>query len=53
MVSLSLLCTDPLHTYLGLCGLSLNGEEGLSSVHAALNISQRAAQWLDKIHANS
>lgn len=44
---------DPLHTYLGLCGLSLNGEEGLAPVHAALNISQRAAQWLDKIHANS
>lgn len=38
---------DPLHTYLGLCGLSLNGEKNLKPVHAALNISQRAAQQLN------
>ena len=44
-------CTDPLHTYLGLCGLSLNGEKGLRPVNAALNISQRAADWLDELHA--
>ncbi len=41
-------CTDPLHTYLGLCGLSLNGEEGLRHIHPALNISQRAEEWLKK-----
>ncbi|KAI4501095.1 hypothetical protein M0802_003898 [Mischocyttarus mexicanus] len=44
-------CTsDPLHTYLGLCGLSLLGEPGLSSINAALNISERAYRHLQKIH---
>lgn len=41
---------DPLHTYLGLCGLSLNGEEGLAPINAALNISERAATWLHTLH---
>ena len=40
---------DPMHTYLGLCGLSLNGEENIGELNAALNISQRAANWLQKI----
>ncbi|KAF7405302.1 hypothetical protein HZH66_004208 [Vespula vulgaris] len=44
-------CTsDPLHTYLGLCGLSLLGEPGLSSLNAALNISERAYRHLQKLH---
>ncbi|XP_065836516.1 geranylgeranyl transferase type-1 subunit beta-like isoform X2 [Oscarella lobularis] len=33
---------DPLHTYLGLCGLSLMNESGLQPIHPALNISRRA-----------
>ncbi|XP_066589698.1 geranylgeranyl transferase type-1 subunit beta [Prorops nasuta] len=37
---------DPLHTYLGLCGLSLMGEPALSEIHAALNVSQRAYEHL-------
>ncbi|PVD19709.1 hypothetical protein C0Q70_20200 [Pomacea canaliculata] len=41
---------DPLHTYLGLCGLSLIGEPGLLTLHAALNISQRAADHLGDLH---
>lgn len=40
---------DPLHTYLGLCGLSLLGEVGLSAMNAALNISDRAYQHLLKL----
>ncbi|XP_064390160.1 geranylgeranyl transferase type-1 subunit beta-like [Halichondria panicea] len=44
---------DPLHTYLGLCGLSLNGEKGVCPIHAALNISQRAADWLKTLHTNT
>lgn len=47
----SVISTDPMHTYLGLCGLSLNGEAGLSPIHPALNISQRAADWLHELHA--
>ena len=43
--------TDPLHSYLGLCGLSLNGEPDLSLVNAPLNITQRAADWLKHIHS--
>jgi hypothetical protein len=39
-------CSDPLHTYLGICGLALIGEPGLATVHPALNISQRAADHL-------
>ncbi|XP_046739318.1 geranylgeranyl transferase type-1 subunit beta [Diprion similis] len=41
---------DPLHTYLGLCGLSLLGEPGLQAVNAALNISQSAFARLEEIH---
>nr|CAD7425644.1 unnamed protein product [Timema monikensis] len=37
---------DPLHTYFGLCGLSLMKEKGLLEVHPALNISQRAHKRL-------
>ncbi|XP_043261996.1 geranylgeranyl transferase type-1 subunit beta [Colletes gigas] len=33
---------DPLHTYLCLCSLSLLGETDLCTLHAALNISDRA-----------
>lgn len=39
---------DPLHTYFGLSGLSLLGEDGLSTMNAALNISDRAYQHLLK-----
>ncbi|XP_012281712.1 geranylgeranyl transferase type-1 subunit beta isoform X2 [Orussus abietinus] len=41
---------DPMHTYLGLCGLSLIGEPGLQEMYAALNISQRAYAQLRDIH---
>lgn len=37
---------DALHAYFGVCGLSLMGEPGLQKMHAALNISKRAAQHL-------
>ncbi|KAG8011952.1 Geranylgeranyl transferase type-1 subunit beta [Nibea albiflora] len=40
---------DPLHAYLGLCGLSLIGEPNLRKVHAALNITQRAFQHLQQL----
>ncbi|XP_026667894.1 geranylgeranyl transferase type-1 subunit beta isoform X2 [Ceratina calcarata] len=40
---------DPVHTYLGLCGLSLLEEPGLSIMNAALNISDRAYKHLLKI----
>ncbi|KAL8610793.1 hypothetical protein ACOMHN_016776 [Nucella lapillus] len=40
---------DPLHTYLGLCGLALMGEPGLATVDPALNISQRAADHLTNV----
>ncbi|BES87689.1 Protein geranylgeranyltransferase type I, beta subunit [Nesidiocoris tenuis] len=41
---------DPLHSYLGLCGLSFMGENGLGEVHPALNMSMRAVNCLHKIH---
>lgn len=41
---------DPLHTYLGLCGLSLIGEPGLSPIFPALNMSQRAYDHLANLH---
>ncbi|XP_075238392.1 geranylgeranyl transferase type-1 subunit beta [Lycorma delicatula] len=41
---------DPLHTYLGLSGLSLLGEEGLLEVDPRLNISKRALKHLEQIH---
>ncbi|XP_068422727.1 geranylgeranyl transferase type-1 subunit beta [Clinocottus analis] len=40
---------DPLHAYLGLCGLSLIGEPGLRKVHPALNITQRAFQHVQQL----
>lgn len=41
---------DPMHTYLGLGGLSLMGEEELLEINPALNISQRATAHLHSIH---
>ncbi|KAH0559186.1 hypothetical protein KQX54_001055 [Cotesia glomerata] len=41
---------DPLHTYLGLCGLSLMGEPGLLPMNAALNVSNRVYKHLKEIH---
>lgn len=41
---------DPLHTYLGLAGLSLGSSLGLRPVDPALNITQRAVQHLHKLH---
>ncbi|XP_065104113.1 geranylgeranyl transferase type-1 subunit beta isoform X1 [Paramisgurnus dabryanus] len=41
---------DPLHTYFGICGLSLLGEEDLRKVHPALNISDRAFDSLRRLH---
>ncbi|KAG5310021.1 PGTB1 transferase, partial [Acromyrmex insinuator] len=41
---------DPLHTYLGLCGLSLLRQPGLCSINPELNISQRAYEHLQRIH---
>lgn len=41
---------DPLHTYFGICGLSLMGEVELQKVHPALNISVRAFESLRRLH---
>ncbi|XP_051165462.1 geranylgeranyl transferase type-1 subunit beta [Leptopilina boulardi] len=41
---------DPLHTYLGLSGLSLLGEPSLCPMYAALNVSRRAYVHLQEIH---
>uniref|UniRef100_A0A8C1AHQ0 Geranylgeranyl transferase type-1 subunit beta n=1 Tax=Cyprinus carpio carpio TaxID=630221 RepID=A0A8C1AHQ0_CYPCA len=41
---------DPLHTYFGICGLSLMGEAELQKVHPALNISVRAFESLRRLH---
>ncbi|XP_051980910.1 geranylgeranyl transferase type-1 subunit beta [Xyrauchen texanus] len=41
---------DPLHTYFGICGLSLIGEPDLRKVHPALNISDRAFDFLQRLH---
>eukprot|EP01112_Ceratiomyxa_fruticulosa_P023448 TRINITY_DN895_c0_g2_i1.p1 TRINITY_DN895_c0_g2~~TRINITY_DN895_c0_g2_i1.p1 ORF type:complete len:360 (-),score=53.02 TRINITY_DN895_c0_g2_i1:27-1106(-) len=41
---------DVLHTYFGLCGLSLCGESGLSKIDPALGLTQRAAgDWYREI----
>lgn len=40
---------DPLHTYLGLSGLSLAGEVELLSVDPALNFTKRAKEFLSTI----
>ena len=44
------LFADPMHTYLGLSALSLNGEEGLQPMYAGLNITKRATSWLRQLH---
>ena len=41
---------DPLHTYMGLSGLSLQGEAGVALVDPCLNITVRAKQWLESLH---
>ena len=41
---------DPMHSYLGLCGLSIGGEADLIPLFSALNISKRTKEWLTKIH---
>uniref|UniRef100_A0A8C4QG00 Geranylgeranyl transferase type-1 subunit beta n=1 Tax=Eptatretus burgeri TaxID=7764 RepID=A0A8C4QG00_EPTBU len=41
---------DALHSYLGLCGLSLLGEPGLQSLNPALNVSKRAFAHLQLLH---
>lgn len=41
---------DPLHTYMGLSGLSLQGEAGIERVDPCLNITVRARQWLESLH---
>ncbi|XP_054159504.1 geranylgeranyl transferase type-1 subunit beta-like [Oppia nitens] len=44
---------DPMHTYLGLSGMALNPTNNyLLSVYAALNISDRAVQHLNKLHSD-
>jgi len=40
---------DPMHTCLSLCGLSLIGEEILNPINPALNITERAANYLKLI----
>ncbi|KAF9823837.1 hypothetical protein SFRURICE_013374 [Spodoptera frugiperda] len=44
-------CTDPMHTYLGLAGLSLIGESGLLEIEPTLNITKRAYEHLKSLHA--
>jgi len=41
---------DPLHTYLGLAGLAVAGEEALQAVEPALNMTARAVARLEDIH---
>lgn len=42
---------DILHTYLGISGLTLKGkDDSLSVVSPALNISQRAVDYLHELH---
>ncbi|XP_061719510.1 geranylgeranyl transferase type-1 subunit beta [Cydia pomonella] len=43
-------CTDPMHTYLGLAGLSLIGEKGLLKIVPTLNITKRAFEHLQSLH---
>lgn len=44
-------CADPMHTYLGLAGLSLIGERGLLEIVPTLNITKRAHDHLKTLHA--
>lgn len=39
---------DLLHSYFAVAGLSLAGEEGLLSMHPALNMSRRAVEHLHR-----
>uniref|UniRef100_A0A8C8IZH4 Prenyltransferase alpha-alpha toroid domain-containing protein n=1 Tax=Oncorhynchus tshawytscha TaxID=74940 RepID=A0A8C8IZH4_ONCTS len=41
---------DPLHAYFGICGLSFIGEANLQQVHTALNVSERAFEYLQHLH---
>ena len=41
---------DPLHSYMGLSGLSLLGECGLREVEPCLNITRRRYEWMEEIH---
>eukprot|EP01135_Chromosphaera_perkinsii_P004220 Nk52_evm9s272 gene=Nk52_evmTU9s272 len=41
---------DILHSYFGVCGLSLNGYTGVASLHSALNISTRAYRYMEYLH---
>lgn len=42
--------SDPLHTYLGLGGLSLMNKEKLNSLHPTLNITEKAYKHLKSLH---
>ena len=39
---------DPLHSYLGIAGMSMAGVEGLQPLDYVLNLSQRASRHLRK-----
>ena len=41
---------DPLHTFMGICGLSLVNYPTLEPIHPALVISMRAFQHLQNLH---
>jgi len=41
---------DVLHTYLGLCGMSIGGEPDIQPIHCSLGISKRAAARLKHLH---
>ncbi|OWR49949.1 geranylgeranyltransferase type 1 beta subunit [Danaus plexippus plexippus] len=43
-------CTDPMHTYLGLAGLSLIGESGLLEIIPTLNITKKAHDHMKYLH---
>lgn len=43
---------DPMHTYLGLAGLSLMKVEGLNELFTELNITYNSFEHLKKIHAS-
>jgi geranylgeranyl transferase type-1 subunit beta len=42
---------DPLHTFMGICGLSLVGYPTLETIHPALVISEKAFKHLQSLHA--
>lgn len=43
---------DPLHTFMGVCALSLIGFSDLKPVHPALVLSMRAHEHLKQLHAS-